>query len=79
MTMIVVDKELREKLKDMDHELVFRDEAGQTLGRYIPEADYMKMLYSQARHLFREEDLEKARQQKEEFTTAEVLDYLNKL
>ena len=39
----------------------------------------MKMLYERARHMFTDEDLKAARRQQKEYTTAEVIEHLNKL
>jgi hypothetical protein len=33
------------------------DESGSTLGWFLPEADYMKMMYERARNMFTEEEL----------------------
>jgi hypothetical protein len=79
MPTVVVDKELREKLKDLDHEVVFCDEGGKTVGRYLPEAEYMKMLYERARHMFSDVELNAVSQEPGGFTTAEVLGHLNQL
>lgn len=79
MTTVVVDKELREKLNGFEHEVIFCDESGQTVGRFLPESEYMKMLYERARHMFTDEELEAARRPQREYTTAEVIEHLNKL
>jgi hypothetical protein len=82
MTTIVVDKELREKLKEMDGEILLCDEAGHALGRFLPEAEYrehMRMVYDHAREMFAAEDVESARSDPEELTTAQVLEHLKRL
>jgi CRISPR/Cas system-associated endonuclease Cas1 len=79
MTTVVVDKELRDKLNGFEHEVIFCDESGQPVGRFLPESEYMKMLYERARHMFTDEELEAARRPQREYTTAEVIEHLNKL
>jgi hypothetical protein len=61
MTTVVVDKELREKLKGFEHTVTFCDESGKPVGRFLPESEYMKMLYERAKHMFITEELERAR------------------
>ena len=79
MTAINIDKELREKLQGSCHDVRLCDETGSTLGWFVPEAEYMKMLYERARYMFTNEELEVARRAQPVYTTAEVIEYLNKL
>lgn len=82
MTTIVVDNELREKLKEMGSEVMLCDESGHTLGRFLPEAEYrehMRLVYEHAREMFAAADVEAARRDPEELTTAQVLEHLRKL
>jgi hypothetical protein len=46
---IVLDPELRAKLKGLDQEVEFRDESGKTLGHSVPKALYRNMLYAAVR------------------------------
>ena len=46
MRAIVVDPELRVKLNGLDQEVEICDEAGRTVGHYVPEEMYQKMLYA---------------------------------
>ena len=46
MQTIVLDPELRAKLNGLDQEVEIRDETGNTVGRYVPEELYRKMLYA---------------------------------
>ncbi|HLJ12791.1 MAG TPA: hypothetical protein VKU82_16460 [Planctomycetaceae bacterium] len=78
MTTIVIDKLLREKLRDLEHEVEFRDEDGRTVGRFLPEAEYMKLLYERARHLFTDEEIETARQEPGGKPLSEILGRLQK-
>lgn len=77
MTTVLLDKELREKLKDLEHEIILTDESGQKIGRYVPEAEYMKMLYERAKLKLSDEELEKARREAGGRSTAEVLERLS--
>ena len=79
MTTVVIDKELRDKLNGFEHEVIFCDESGQPVGRFLPESEYMKFLYERARHMFTDEELEAGRRSQREYTTAEVIEHLNKL
>ena len=63
MTTVVIDKELREKLKGFDHEVIFCDESGRPVGRFLPESEYMKMLHERARHMVTDEELERAKKE----------------
>jgi hypothetical protein len=38
VTQVVVDADLREKLHGLDRDIVFVDETGRRLGRFVPEA-----------------------------------------
>lgn len=60
MTAIVIDKELREKLQKLGREVPLCDETGSTLGWFVPEAEYMKVLYERARHMVTDEELDQA-------------------
>lgn len=73
MTTIVIEQVLREKLQDLNHEVEIRDEAGKTVGRFLPEGDYMKLLYDRAKLMFDEASIETARQQTGGRSLAEIL------
>ena len=46
MTQIIVDEALRSKLNGLNAEIEFRDASGKTLGHFLPEPFYKKLLYS---------------------------------
>ena len=50
-----------------------------TVGRYLPEAEYVEMLYRLAHNMFDEKELDEASRQAGGYTTAQVLEYLSKL
>jgi hypothetical protein len=79
MTTIIIDDVLRERIKDLEHEAIFRDESGRNVGRFVPEAEYMKLLYQHAQQLFDDEELDRAAAEPGGKTTAEVLERLSKL
>jgi hypothetical protein len=45
MTRIEVDQSFQQKLGDMTDRLEFCDGEGRVIARYVPEAEYVKMLY----------------------------------
>ena len=79
MTTVIIDKDLREKLQDLEHEVKFCDESGRTVGRYLPEAEYTKLLYERARNMFSDEELEKAAREPGGISTAQLLARLEQL
>ncbi len=48
MSKIVLDADLRTKLNGLNEQLQICDPAGQTVGRYLPEADFQRLLYALA-------------------------------
>jgi hypothetical protein len=79
MTSIVVGKELQEKLKDLVHAVVFCDESGHTVGRFVPEPVYVRMTTALAKIEFTEEEFERAERQPGGRTTEQVLERLKSL
>jgi hypothetical protein len=45
MSKITLDESLRAKLNGLDEELELCDESGQTIGHFLPEDAYQRMLY----------------------------------
>ena len=78
MTTVVVDKELRDKLNGFEHRVTFCDESGRPVGRFLPESEYMKMLYERARHLVTEEELDRAEKESGGRSLAEILNDLQR-
>jgi hypothetical protein len=48
MSRVTLDSGFRAKLKNLSEELELCDEAGHTVGRFLPEAMYRKLLYALA-------------------------------
>lgn len=78
MTAIVVDRELREKLQKLGHGVPLCDETGSTLGWFLPESEYMKVLYERARHLVADEELDMAEKETGGRPLAEILEGLRR-
>lgn len=76
MTAIVVDNDLREKLRKLGHEVPLCDETGSTLGWFLPEAEYMKILYERARHIVTDEELDRAEKEPHGRPLADILNDL---
>jgi hypothetical protein len=46
MTQITLDPALRAKLNGLNEEIALCDEAGRTVGHFVPEEQYRKLLYA---------------------------------
>ena len=64
MDKIILDPALREKLNGLDHELELCDETGRTLGHYLPDALYRKLVLASLKVPATEEEIEEALRQK---------------
>jgi hypothetical protein len=64
MGKVTLDPDLRARMNNFDHELELCDENGRTLGRFLPEDVYRKLLYASIKVPFTEEEIEQARKQK---------------
>jgi hypothetical protein len=86
VTKLQVDLSFQSKLTDLARPLEICDERGRTLGYFLPiseherlrqiEADHQRLLYAWARTQFSDDELARAEQEPEEFTTEEVLQHL---
>jgi hypothetical protein len=65
MKQVTLDASLRSRLNGLSEELELLDEKGQTLGHFLPEALYKKMLYAAAEAAcpYSKEELEQFRQE----------------
>jgi len=75
MTRIILDEALRDKLHGLSRPLEFCDEGGRVLGRFTPTAPSGTGGTEPA---LSEEELQR-REQEPEYSTAEVLAFLEKL
>lgn len=46
MSTIVLDADLKKRLRSLSETINLQDESGTLLGRFVPEADYHQMLYA---------------------------------
>ncbi len=60
MGTIILDETLRARLNGMNETLEIRDEKGELVGRFVPEEEYMRMLYDWAKAEFAREEAEEA-------------------
>jgi hypothetical protein len=63
MDKIILDAVVREKLNGLKRELEVCDEAGHTLGHFLPPAIYQKLLYAWLNAQVSDEELERASQE----------------
>jgi hypothetical protein len=76
---MVVGRSLLDKLGSFEKEVELCDDAGKTVGHFLPVRVYQRLLYAWAQAQFSEEELERASKQPGGRTTAEVLERLGKL
>ncbi len=57
MTKVIVDQSLRSKLNGLDEQVEFCDESGRTVGHFLPDALYKKLLNSSDQCPYTEEEL----------------------
>ena len=76
MTKLVIENALSEKLQRINHGVELCDSTGRTVGHFLPEAEYLKVLYERAKRLFTDEQLDHARRQGGGKSLAEILERL---
>jgi hypothetical protein len=64
MGKVTLDPYLRARLNNLESELELCDENGRTLGHFVPEDVYRKLLAASLQVPFSEEEIERRRQQK---------------
>jgi hypothetical protein len=64
MDKVILDPALREKLNGLDREVELCDETGRTVGHYLPDAVYRKLVLASLKIRLTEEEIEQRRQQK---------------
>lgn len=60
MGTVILDDVLKARLNGLNEQLEIRDEAGKLVGRFLPEEQYMRMLYDWAKAEFAREEAEEA-------------------
>jgi hypothetical protein len=75
MSKVILDQTLREKLNGLTEQLEVCNEAGQTVGRFLPEQEYRKLLYAavEAACPYTKEELERSRREPGGRSLAEIL------
>lgn len=86
MSTVLLDDDLKAKLNGLTQHVEIRDASGKTVGRCIPEDEYLRMLYNEAKLSFALQEAEEAAKGivrkwdgTNGKTTAEVLANLKKL
>lgn len=73
MAQVVLDADLKARLKGLDEETEFCEADGRTLGHFLPNGLYQELLYSWARKQFDDDELNRARQEPGGMTTAQAI------
>jgi hypothetical protein len=60
MGTVILDDELKAKLNGLNQPLEIRDTSGKLVGRFIPEDEYLRMIYNEAKLAFAAEESEEA-------------------
>lgn len=91
MTKMILDDSLKSRLTNLDREIEFCDEAGHTVGHFLPADRYTELLYAwtqsqvskdeyaRAKAEFSDEEIERARKERGGMSTGEVLAYLDQV
>ena len=77
MTKVVLDSDLRKKLNGLREQVEICDEAGETVGHFLPAAAYRDLLKGLAESVFDPQDVALARKQTGGKTLPEIWDRLN--
>jgi len=72
MTRVIVDESLRSKLNGLDDQVEFCDESGRTMGHFLPDAVYKKLLYTFDQCPYTEEDIRRFMEEPGGRTLAEI-------
>ena len=76
MVKLTVDKSFREQLDRVHEQAQLCDEAGKTLGYFLPESLHRRLLYDWANSQVTDEELESARNEPGGSTLAEIWERL---
>ncbi len=72
MSRVILDPELRSKLNGLNEQLEVCDEAGKTLGHFLPESLYRELLLCWSKANLSDEELARRRQEPRGRTLAEI-------
>lgn len=73
MIKITVDDALRARLADFEERIELCDEAGKTVGFFVPAAEAQRLWYDWAREQFTEDEIDAARNEAGGFSIDQVL------
>ena len=73
MNRVMLDRDLRSKLSNLETEFEFCDEAGRTVGFFLPADQHRQLLYTWARSQVTDEEIESARGESGGRTLPEIL------
>jgi len=76
MTQVQVDQALRQKLGGLSEPVELCDANGQTLGHYLPQAEYKKLLYASVQIPYSEAEIARRRAQTGGCSLQEIWDRL---
>lgn len=63
MSKIVLDADLRAKLNGLNEQVELCDRDGATVGRFVPEAEYLRLFYASLKEQVSDEELAELRNQ----------------
>lgn len=72
MSRVILDPQLRSKLNGLNEQVEICDEAGKTLGHFVPESLYREFLVAWSRSNLSDEELERRRREPRGRTLAEI-------
>ena len=72
MSQITIDEFLRSKLTGLDRHVELRDEGGQTLGHFLPDELYKRLVYDWLNAQVTDEELDAARNEPGGRSLAEI-------
>jgi hypothetical protein len=61
VSQIILDDDLRAKLNGLNATMEVREPTGRVVGHFVPEAEYLKLIYAWAKTAVTDEELDKAR------------------
>jgi hypothetical protein len=73
MNRVMLDRDLRSKLSNLEAEFEFCDEAGRTVGFFLPAEQHERLLYAWARSQVNDEEIQSARAEMGGRTLQEIL------
>ena len=79
MNKVVLDDDLRAKLNGLNSKVEVCDTSGRTIGRFLPEDEYRRLMYDLARAEVSDAELDEARREPGGMTTPEAIAFIEQL